>query len=330
VPSQVKAILNWDPNPPCCGTGAYETTEKGKLVCRQALLRTNENGSGLPALLVSFLAFFLLFKVFGDKLGFGDTGSGGGKWLPIILSGVLAALMTNQRVTKNTIIMIAGWVAVVLIGTKLSKKWSENTEEGGSRRSNHTKKLFAFGLAVAAVELACNLLGGSLFGGTVAAGDISFGRILWVLVIGLPFGFVYSLLTTDGLWRRIRGKADDEWKRRVDEDFANGNYGKSIFDNRPEVRDYIAEKRRKEEEKKARLLEAMNQQLAQLTAMYNANLAARPPNQTELENLDRQIRELRERYFRMIEENKLPEGHAAPAMPPSPTSTADRGPPGLP
>ncbi|MBW2965199.1 hypothetical protein KY363_07110, partial [Candidatus Woesearchaeota archaeon] len=33
VPSQVKAILNWDPNPPCCGTGAYETTEKGKLVC---------------------------------------------------------------------------------------------------------------------------------------------------------------------------------------------------------------------------------------------------------------------------------------------------------
>ncbi|MBW2971465.1 hypothetical protein KY359_00370, partial [Candidatus Woesearchaeota archaeon] len=96
-----RALAGLNPNPPCCGTGAYWTLAEGERVCKQAILRTNVAGTGLPALIFAFLAFYLLFGAYGGKLGFDRMGSGGGKWFPIFLSLVLAALIANERVPKN-------------------------------------------------------------------------------------------------------------------------------------------------------------------------------------------------------------------------------------
>ncbi len=196
---------SWFSNPPCCGTGAYfKATADNPAACKQAILRTNTGGSGLPAFIIAGLLFFLLFNGYGKNLGFDRTG----KWMPIILSLILAALLANERVTKNQILTIGGWITVLLIGNKLSKSMS------GEKDPKGTKKGFGFGLAYAFVSLILNMLGTSLWGGTVAAGDVGVASILWNLGIGFMIGFIYSFFAGGG----ILGKILDERKKKTESD----------------------------------------------------------------------------------------------------------------
>jgi hypothetical protein len=208
-----------EPNPPCCGAGAYEITVSNMPLpaCKQAILRTNENGSGLPAFIIAGILFFLLFKAYSKNLGFDSAGGGGGKWFPIVISVVLAALVANERVTKNHILIIGGWVALVLLGNKLSK-----TLGGGGKDENGSKRGFGFGLAYAFIQLVLNMLGTSLWGGEVAANEIGSSSIIWNILIGAVIGAVYSFFASGGKgifsqWKKSLGAAGqkrlDAWNK---------------------------------------------------------------------------------------------------------------------
>lgn len=54
----IRFLLGSDQN------GVYSKTVDGQSVIRQGILRTNNNGAGLPALIVSFLLLYLLFNVY--------------------------------------------------------------------------------------------------------------------------------------------------------------------------------------------------------------------------------------------------------------------------
>jgi len=182
-----------EPNPPCCGAGAYFTQAHGRQdVCKQAILRTNDNGVGLPAFIIATILFYLLFASQGKKLGFDSMGSSGGKWFPIVLSVVLGAMMANERVAKNNILIIGGWIALVMLGNKLSKTLGG---EGGAKDEKGDKRGFGFGLAYALIQLILNMLGTSLWGGNVTSSDIGTGTILWNILIGFGMGWIYSVLT---------------------------------------------------------------------------------------------------------------------------------------
>lgn len=194
-------------NPPCCGTGAYfKSLPNNPNACKQAILRTNGNGSGLPAFIIAAILFYLLFNGYGKNLGFDRTG----KWMPIALSLILAALLANERITKNQILVIGGWVAVLLIGNKLSKSMT------GDRDPKGTKKGFGFGLAYAFVSLILNMLGTSLWGGTVTAGEIGVASIFKNLIIGFAVGFIYSFFAGGG----ILGKIMDQRRKKMEKDIA--------------------------------------------------------------------------------------------------------------
>ncbi len=214
-----RTFLGITPNPPCCGTGAYYKTIHGDRVCRQAILRINENGSGLPAFIISAILFFLLFSAFGKNLGFDRTG----KWMPIILSLILAAMLANSRVTKNQVVMIGGWVAVLLIGRKLSKSLTGDNDPSGS------KKAMGFALAYAFVNLITSMLGTTLFGRSVEAGDIGLGSIVWGLIIGLVIGYIYSMLTGGGnLMGKVNAKRRKKTQDDIDKLLDKGRWGQAV------------------------------------------------------------------------------------------------------
>ncbi|MFH1064167.1 MAG: hypothetical protein V1729_03745 [Candidatus Woesearchaeota archaeon] len=221
-----KSLLGIDPNPPCCGTGAYFTTVKsGRSACKQAILRTNENGSGLPAFIVAAILFYLLFSINGAKLGFDKMGSGGGKWFPIVLTAILAALVTNDRMTKDNLVMIGGWIAVVMIGSA----WSKTMSGDGDKEGGNAKKGFGFGFAFALVELIANILGSSLLGGSVAASEIGTGSIFRNLILGLLIGFIYSAIKGQGVFGRIRKRVEDKKKKEIDKNIEEGSYLKAYL-----------------------------------------------------------------------------------------------------
>jgi hypothetical protein len=198
-------LLNIGPNPPCCGSGAYEITVHGKELCKQAILRTNENGSGLPVLILAGILFFILLRVYGDELGFGKDNT----WLPIIIALILSALITNQRITKNNLVIIGGWIAVFVIGSKISKSMSKDDPSGA-------KGGFAFGLAYAFVSLAANMLGTTLFGGEITYSEISSGMIIKNIGLGVLFGFVYSSFKGQGIIGKILKSRKEKTEKDID------------------------------------------------------------------------------------------------------------------
>jgi Flp pilus assembly pilin Flp len=226
-PSAWKNFIGSNPNPPCCGTGVYQKTVGGKLPCKQAILRTNESGAGMPAFLIASILFFLLFSSMGDKLNFKSMGGKAGEWFPIVLSVLLGALMANERITKSNVIMIGGWVAVLMIGKSLSKSLSDEKDEKG------TKKFLGFALAFAFVQLIANMLGTSLFGGEVTAEDIGAPRILKNLFWGMVIGGAYSILNGGGgilgdLRKNLKDKQREDIKREVNDGKFWRAFGRSL------------------------------------------------------------------------------------------------------
>jgi hypothetical protein len=219
-----RSLTGIEPNPPCCGDGAYQIMIRGDLVCKQALLRINNNGSGLPALIVSFLLFMLLFSAFGKNLGMdGDSG----KWIKWALTIVLSALVTNQRITKNNLVIIGGWIAFILIGKKLAKSMSGDKDGKGGKAG------FGYGLAFALVQLIANMLGTSLFGGNVNAGEIGFNSIVINIFWGLLIGYAYGALFGEGILGKINEKRRKEKEADVQKLIDDGKIIKPFLRSLP-------------------------------------------------------------------------------------------------
>ncbi len=266
-----KALFGFNPNPPCCGSGAYFNA---KGICRQAILRTNENGSGLPALIIASILFFLLLSAYGKELGFQSMGANGGKWFPIILSLLLGALLANERITKNNLVIIGGWIAVILIGNSLSKSLSGDKDPKG------TKKGFGFGLAFAFVQLVASMLGTTLFGTKVNASDIGFAMIFWNLMLGLFIGYIYSILTGQGILGRVledrKKKAEADVKELLDK----GKYLDAFLRSLPFIGEKYSPK--KDAEKARKDIEKITQDIEYVKNLYT--ITNNPATTTELDN----------------------------------------------
>lgn len=241
--------------------GTYTKTIGGQTVVRQGILRTNNNGAGLPALIVSFLILYLLFNVYKSNLGLDGAG---GKWLHISLSGVLAALIANQGTPKNTLIVIGGWLGVIILGGKLSKSF------GGENDQKGAKKGFAFGLAFAFIQLIANILGTSLFGGEYAAADITIGLILRNILIGLAIGWIYSSMSGEGIFGRWRKAVGEKKKKEVNDLIEEGSYTKAFLRETPIIgtilKRWLSPKKKAEENTKKD--EEISKRLEELYGMY--------------------------------------------------------------
>jgi|GEM_PF-2854249 len=291
-----KSLLGINPNPPCCGAGAYKPIIRGAEVCRQAILRTNENGSGLPAFILASIMFYLLFMVYGDKLGFNKMGGDASKWMPIILALMIGALLANERITKNNLIIIGGWVAVILIGSSLSKSLTGENDPKGA------KKGFGFGLAFAFVQVIANMLGTSLFGGTVAANEIGAAMIIKNIFIGMAIGFVYSIAKGEG----VLGRVIEDFKKKKAEDverlLTDKKYGHAAMRMIPGLGWFWRLK--DEEKKKKKTAEELSKQLNSVTKLYGQALRARADPAT-LARLQKQIETLQARLMEEIEQEQV-------------------------
>lgn len=227
-PSFWMSIAGVEPNPPCCGSGAYFVNVKNEKSCKQAILRTNDDGSGLPAFIIAAILIILLFKFYGKNLNL-DSGTGIGKWTPFILSIILGALIANQRVRQQSIVIVAGWVAVFLIGNKLSKTLSDDPKAT-------PKKAFGFALAFALVQLIANMLGTSLFGGEVSGSEIDTGLIIKNLLIGAVVGIVYSMLTGGkGFIADWFKSLSDKKKKDIEKYKSEDKWGKALVRGLPGI-----------------------------------------------------------------------------------------------
>jgi len=284
-PSAWKNFIGSNPNPPCCGTGVYQKTVGGKLLCKQAILRTNESGAGMPAFLIASILFFLLFSSMGDKLNFKSMGGKAGEWFPIVLSVLLGALMANERITKSNVIMIGGWVAVLMIGKSLSKSLSDEKDEKG------TKKFLGFALAFAFVQLIANMLGTSLFGGEVTAEDIGAPRILKNLLIGLVIGGAYSLMAGGGgVFKDLMKNLNEKQKEDIKKDVNAGKFWRPFMRSMPLIGRFF--KPKTEAADNQRRDQAIMQQINRLSAEYEAERARPSPQIGRLRLLERQINQL--------------------------------------
>ncbi|MBU2561953.1 MAG: hypothetical protein KKD17_06680 [Nanoarchaeota archaeon] len=274
--SGIRAWLGWEPNPPCCGTGSYFTSAGGQRVCKQAILRTNQNGTGLPALIIGFLALYLLFGAYGSKLGFDRMGSSGGKWFPIMLSLVLAAMIANDRIPKNHILMIAGWVAFLLIGSSLSKSFGGDDKKGG-------KKGIGFGLAYALVQLVLNMLGTSLWGGHVNASDFGASTVVWNLAIGLGIGYLYSAISGG---KGILGTISEERRKKREEDVKElarrGELAKAILRGMPIFGSHWSPKNQAEDLRKK--VKELTDDLDMVNCLYTTTPPPSPTLRAEIKN----------------------------------------------
>lgn len=205
----------------CSGTGSYFTQVRGETVCRQAILRVNQSGAGLPAFIVAFLLLYLIFNVYGDRFGFDKMGAGGGKWFPIIISVMFAGLIANNGTTKNMLLVSGGWIAVVFLGASLSKTMSDEKDQSGM------KKGLAFGIAFAFVQLILNMLGTSLFGAEYAAADVDMTVILRNLLLGIVVGVIYSFMARKGVYGDWRGNVNRKQEEEVRQLEEEGSYGKA-------------------------------------------------------------------------------------------------------
>ncbi|MBW2968212.1 hypothetical protein KY362_07035 [Candidatus Woesearchaeota archaeon] len=182
----------------CCGSGAY-IKEQPQPDCKQAILKTNTGGRGLPAFLFASILFTLLLFTFKSDLNFDKMGSTLGTWFPIGLGVLLGALTANEGVTKGAVLMIGGWTAVILIGRSLSKNFGSESDRGA------TTKAFGFALSYAFVELLLNMLGASLIGRNPSS-SISLFTVIFNLLIGGFVGIVFSTITGQGVFANV-GKA---------------------------------------------------------------------------------------------------------------------------
>jgi len=285
MPSFWKSMTGTTPNPPCCGTGAYTKDIGGKPLCKQAILRTNESGAGLPAFLIASILFFLLFSSFGDKLGFKSMGGKAGEWFPIVLSVLLGALMANERITKSNVIMIGGWVAVLMIGKSLSKSLSDEKDEKG------TKKFLGFALAFAFVQLIANMLGTSLFGGEVTAEDIGAPQIIKNLLVGLVIGGVYSLMAGgSGIFGELRKNLKDKQREDIKKQVNDGKFWAPFMRSLPLIGRFF--KPKKEAAENQRRDEQIMAQINRLSAEYDSERARPHPDIGRMRLLERHINQL--------------------------------------
>ncbi len=212
--------------PPCCGTGAYEKfyPETNTKQCKQAVLRINENGAGLPALIVATIIFFVLFKWLMK-----DTER---KYL-LSMAIVLAALLANERVTKNQILVIVGWVVLGIFGPKLAKLMGKVKEEGDEQSSgSFAGKTFGLAIVYAGVQTALGLLGTSLWGGTVPASGFGTPTLFKHLLFGSGIGAVYALMTGDAM-KDYFAKMSKAKKEEVERQIGEGNYGRALVSALP-------------------------------------------------------------------------------------------------
>ncbi|MBW2996821.1 hypothetical protein KY349_00605 [Candidatus Woesearchaeota archaeon] len=309
----------------CSGTGAYFTQVREETVCRQAILRTNQSGAGLPAFIVAFLLLYLMFNVYGERFGFDKMGAGGGKWFPIILSMMFAGLIANNGTTKNMLLVTGGWIAVVLIGAAMSKTMSDEKDQSGM------KKGLAFGIAFAFVQLILNMLGTSLFGAEYAAADIDMTIIFRNLLIGIIVGVIYSFMARKGVgrnWRDHVNRKQEEEIRQLEE---QGSYGKAWLKQAGflEKLPWIGKRIKKwltpkELDKKISAERKIDESIARLWNIYNEELRRKPQRPGELkrilgeiEVLERMRNELLlSEVAKLREEAKKETGVAAPAEAP--------------
>jgi len=206
--------------------GVYNDTKGNS---RQAILRINNNGAGLPAFLIASILFYLLFLAKKESLGLDKVGDKAGQWIPIILSLLLGGLIANGGITKNQIIILGGWAAVILLGGTLGKSLSgEEKEEGGG------KKWLGYGLAYALVQIIANMLGTSLWGGEASATGITAGSVLMNIAIGLGIGFIWNAISGGGggvfnEWKkRMSGKRQEDVDKLIDDEKYGQAFGRSI------------------------------------------------------------------------------------------------------
>ena len=266
-------------NPPCCGTGAYfKATADNPAACKQAILRTNASGSGLPAFIIAGILFFLLFNGYGKNLGFDRTG----KWMPIILSLILAALLANERVTKSQVLTIGGWIAVLLIGGKLSKSMS------GEKDPKGTKKGFGFGLAYAFVQLILNMLGTSLWGGTVTSGEIGVFSILSNLAIGFGIGFIYSFFAGGGILGKIMDARRKKAEKDIEKLVEDGKFWAPFMRSLPIIGSMWSPKDEKKKMKKS--IDTLVGDLEEVKKLYRLTSAADFDNDALLTEIDNKVK----------------------------------------
>ncbi|MBN1543930.1 hypothetical protein JW898_00530 [Candidatus Woesearchaeota archaeon] len=290
--SGIRAWLGWEPNPPCCGTGAYFTSAGGQRVCKQAILRTNQNGTGLPALIIGFLALYLLFGAYGSKLGFDRMGSSGGKWFPIMLSLILAAMIANDRIPKNHILMIAGWVAFLLIGNALSKSFA-----GDDKKSS--KKGLGFGLAYALVQLVLNMLGTSLWGTSVNASDFGSSTVVWNLLIGIGLGYLYSYMSSgNGIWKKVSDELRKKKEKDIEELAKRGEMRKALLRTIPIFGKHWSPKDEAEALKKK--VKEITEELEMINRLYRVSPA---PNAAQRAEIDSKVARLQDKIKDALKKN---------------------------
>ncbi|NQU78652.1 hypothetical protein HQ545_02695 [Candidatus Woesearchaeota archaeon] len=305
-PSMFRSWLSIDPNPPCCGAGAYYTDIQGERVCRQAIFRTNEQGTGLPAFIAAGLLLFLLLHISRGALGLEGLGDSGSKWFTIILSGFLAALIAHQRVSRSAVLIVAGWIAVFMIGRKLSGTMGEGDPQG-------LRRGFAFGLAFALVTLILNMLGTSLFGAVRASGEITLMTIGINIFWGIIIGYIYGALVGDGLLGTIMQSMGEEKRAKIEslcdrarDDGKFRDYGRAFLSGLPLIGRFVAKpgatrirntNRRREDR--------MAEQIVHLEEQYN-NAVTQGRHADSL-RIAEQLNRWKDSYRRLLAEGERPD-----------------------
>lgn len=267
--------------------GTYTKTVGGETVTRQGIFRANDNGAGLPALIVAFVLLYLLGNKYKSELGFDAAG---GRWLQVTLSAILAALIANQGTTKNMLIIIGGWIAVLILGGQMSRSFGGESDQSGA------KKGFGFGLAFAFIQLIANMLGTSLFFSDYSAADITIGLIIRNILIGLLIGWIYSSISGEGVFGRWRKSLGEKRKKEVKALIDEGNHLKAFFRSFPVIsavfRKWLkpgemAEENTKKDEKIAERIE-------KITSLYEKESRKAHPNPVRLSKLNSLIVTLEE------------------------------------
>jgi hypothetical protein len=188
---------------------------------------------------------------------------------------VLGALMANSRVTKNNIVMIGGWIAVIIIGSKLSKSLS-----GDGKKQ---MKGLGYGLAFALVQLIANMLGSSLWGGVYDPSELGIGTIFFNILIGVGFGYAWSMITSkDSFARQWLSKMNAEKKADIKAYLDNKQWGKAIGRWFPLTGWYFKRNRRAARASRQELMEKLSTQRRELERIRSAQAQAQRADALQL------------------------------------------------
>ncbi|MFC1723320.1 hypothetical protein ACFL0V_04225 [Nanoarchaeota archaeon] len=219
--SLVKSVTS-SSEPPCCGVGSYWKKVKisktqHKNVCKQAILRVNNSGAGLYAFLLAGIILYIIFTLLlKDKLG--DKA----QIIIGIMAALLAGLIANDRMTKDQILMIAGWAGFIVLGLRLHKTWGK--KEG---KSSFAGTMMAWALPYTGINFVLSMFGTSLWMSTIDSSQTGIGFILWDFIKGMILGAAIASLTTDV--RKKLAAHKSEQKEKLQEKLIKENRGGDLF-----------------------------------------------------------------------------------------------------